>query len=163
MTPRQRRATLIGRVGTGGILLCTSACLWFVIPQTFEGVAFLFGQPFHQTELDPAATLLKKTGLALPTSAKIEHFDYQMGTDDIMTLRFLLPKVGALSFISQKKLSGWKRYTVPPSYPSIGWNEIQKPPYREAQVGLPDGKFMNLIVEEKPSGPWRVWVEWNET
>ena len=154
---------MVGRVGAGGILVFATICLWSVVREVMGPFAFFTGQPFHKPDLDPAITLREKTGLGLPVSAKVVHFDYEMAMDDIMTLRFVVSKTEAQAFMKQKVLMGWQRHTTSPDYPSVGWDVRPKAPYQEVQVNLPLGRFMGVIVEEKASGPWTVWMEWNET
>ena len=138
-------------------LLCASLCCG---TSAYFVLAVLTGSP---TPLAPGPTLLHATGLKLPPLAKIDRFHEEGFMDSLLEVRFEASKADSKAFMSQKPLAkaAWRANEDPFSF---GWNgEKPKPPYRSATVELPNVSFLRVAVEERPTGPWRVWVLWFTT
>jgi hypothetical protein len=111
---------------------------------------------------DPRKTLTEKTGVTLPARAKISDFEYLTGMDDMMQMKFDLPKVDALALMRQKPVEkAWKAAT----YSADGghWDEPPQLPYRVAEVELPNARYLTVISKPLKSGFYRFWLMWHET
>lgn len=129
---------------------------------TVQDDSAAFRGPLTEKDLDPKSTLKDATGLILPATAKLDHFEYGAGMDDYLAMRFHLPKEAARSFMKQKPLSGWERKTTVPEYSPTHDLVKPRPPYQETQVQLPNACFLTVVVEES-AGPWTVSLFWNES
>lgn len=146
-------------LATVGALALVAATIGAFLKAVGEG--FPFGG--RVTGLDPAKTLAEKTGLKLPKSAERVEFDYESSIDDYFTLRFRVPKAAALAFAAQKPFERWESHPEDDSNPISFWKTGPRAPFREAEVALPNARYLHAFIEERGGSLWTVWVSWNET
>lgn len=113
-------------------------------------------------------------GLAFPSTPRfllyrraLEGPSLMFGPDDAIQLKIELPAAAAAAFLAARPLSEARWDTAVsqvhdvPDWPD--WRPSRVRMFRSTQIALPEGEFLNVLVDEDDPEQVTVYLEWFQT
>jgi hypothetical protein len=125
--------------------------------------------PDAPTIKSPSASQLsefvRKAGISLPASAQPIGWREEHGMDEALWLQVRMPVQDFQRFLDNSPFHGSTLTSNDPYQISQFREFLPKPPahYRAGQLSLPNGRVLNLVVDESDNENVVVYLMWHET